>query len=146
MNNWLQQSDSIWYYQNWKLHSFVCSANKIIINSKYLIVSVVTFSKSENSKCWKIKGSHFHSDIFHSHVQPINMIRHTTRKMSFAAMQISVIRNKREKFNAKPQKVEQNVKRNLKVLCLGNFNEYLYHSTLHGLKYVGDRKISRLER
>lgn len=27
-----------------------------------------------------------------------------------------------------------------------NFNQYLLNTTLHGLKYVGDRKITRLER
>lgn len=30
--------------------------------------------------------------------------------------------------------------------CRENFNHYLVNTTLHGLKYVGDRKITRPER
>lgn len=63
-----------------------------------------------------------------------------------AITQISIIHNARDRPDAKLQKIEHDIKNNLKVMCGGNFNEYLYHSTLHGLKYVGDRTISRLER
>lgn len=41
-----------------------------------------------------------------------------------------------------PEVTNQSVTKSLKE----NFNQYLTNSTLHGLKYVGDRTITRFER
>lgn len=38
------------------------------------------------------------------------------------------------------------VKQSILTRCRENFNQYLLNTTLHGLKYVGDRKITRFER
>lgn len=61
-------------------------------------------------------------------------------------MQISVLHNRKEKLDPKMQTIENEIAENLTVTCRENFNEYLYNSSLHGLRYVGDRTISRLER
>lgn len=61
-------------------------------------------------------------------------------------MQIGVLHNQKEKMNSKVQKLEKDNLRNLTVTCRGNFDDYLYNSSLHGLRYVGDRTISRCER
>lgn len=60
--------------------------------------------------------------------------------------QISIVHNNRHRIDSKLRNTEHDIEHNLKVNCRENFNEYLYHSTLHGLKYVGDRTISRFER
>lgn len=60
--------------------------------------------------------------------------------------QISVLQSRRERINSKLKKFEKEVKDTLHVNCRENLNEYLYNSTLHGLRYVGDRSISRFER
>lgn len=51
-------------------------------------------------------------------------------------------RRAREKLQLPEQKENQSVAKSLKE----NFNQYLINSTLHGLKYVGDRTITRFER
>lgn len=61
-------------------------------------------------------------------------------------MQITVLHNRKDKIDPKVQKLESDIRENLTVTCRENFNEYLYNSSLHGLRYVGDRTISRWER
>lgn len=34
----------------------------------------------------------------------------------------------------------------IKAKCSDNFNQYMSNTTLHGLKYVGDRNLSHVER
>lgn len=60
--------------------------------------------------------------------------------------QISVRHNLKDKDNSKMKKIEQEIKDTHHVDCRENLNEYLNNSSLHGLRYVGDRSISRLER
>lgn len=60
--------------------------------------------------------------------------------------QISVLHNRKDKVNSKMKKIEQEIKDTHAVDCRENLNEYLNDSTLHGLRYVGDRSISRFER
>lgn len=61
-------------------------------------------------------------------------------------MQISVLHKRRDHLDSRMNKLENEIRDNLTVTCRENFNEYLYNSSLHGLRYVGDRTISRLER
>lgn len=67
-------------------------------------------------------------------------------KMSAQALQISVLHNRKDRSDQKVQKFENVIGQNMTVTCRDNFNEYLYNSSLHGLRYVGDRTITRLER
>lgn len=70
--------------------------------------------------------------------------------MSSADLRISVINHNNnkndDKLNSKIQKFESDIKKSLRVSCRENLNEYLFNSTLHGLRYVGDRTITRIER
>lgn len=67
--------------------------------------------------------------------------------MSSSRLQINVKKKKKnDKFVSNIQKIDLNIKKVRRVSCQENFNEYLFNSTLHGLKYAGDRKINRLER
>lgn len=67
--------------------------------------------------------------------------------MSSSGFQINLIEHKNAKeFGSKIKKIENDVKKGLRVTYRDNFSEYLFNSTLHGLRYVGDRTISRLER
>lgn len=53
----------------------------------------------------------------------------------------------KRRFNLKLQSFGSNVTRkDLNVGCCQNFNDFLNYSTLHGLRYVGYRTISRCER
>lgn len=60
--------------------------------------------------------------------------------------QLSAADNKRDKLDSKLNKLESAMKRDMGVNCRENLNEYLFNSTLHGLRYVGDRTITRVER
>lgn len=42
--------------------------------------------------------------------------------------------------------IDKEVKRNVRITCQENFNQYLVNTTLHGLRYVGDKKITPFER
>lgn len=65
--------------------------------------------------------------------------------MSSTGLRISVIDNKKkDKFDSKIQKFDND--NSLRVSCRDNLNEYLLNSTLHGLRYVGNRTITRIER
>lgn len=63
-------------------------------------------------------------------------------------MQINVIptrnRLKSPKFVLKRVGCENKITCN--VTCRENFRQYLFNTTLHGLKYVGDNTISIIER
>lgn len=48
------------------------------------------------------------------------------------------------KVGAKLTQIDKAVPKS--VPCSENFNEYLQNTTLHGLKYVGDRSLSMFER
>lgn len=60
--------------------------------------------------------------------------------------QNSTVQNRKDRLNSNLKKFEQEIKNSGRVSCRENFNDYLYNSTLHGLRYVGDRTISRFER
>lgn len=66
--------------------------------------------------------------------------------MSSSEFRVSVIENKNEKIDSKIENIENDIKKSLRVSCRTNLNEYLFNSTIHGLRYVGDRTITRLER
>lgn len=42
--------------------------------------------------------------------------------------------------------IDDEVKKNVRITCRENFNQYLMNTTLHGLRYVGDRSITPFER
>lgn len=42
--------------------------------------------------------------------------------------------------------IDDEVKKTFRITCRENFNQYLVNTTLHGLRYVGDRKITVFER
>lgn len=42
--------------------------------------------------------------------------------------------------------IDKEVKKNVRKTCQENFNQYLLNTTLHGLRYVGDKKITPFER
>lgn len=74
--------------------------------------------------------------------------KHNPNKMSSSGFQINVIEPKNDReFDSKIQKFESDVNKDRDNSSYrDNFSEYLFNSTLHGLRYVGDRTISRLER
>lgn len=84
----------------------------------------------------------------------MNETTDTRHKMSSAGLEISFINKNNTNDNktdekldlVKIQKFEDDINKSLRVSCRENFNEYLYNSTLHGLRYVGDRTITRVER
>lgn len=51
-----------------------------------------------------------------------------------------------DRQNSRKRKMTKQIEDTLKVSCHDNLIEYLVHSTLHGLRYVGDQLISRFER
>lgn len=66
--------------------------------------------------------------------------------MSSPKLQMGFLRNKKENIDSKLQQFETDIKKNYHVSCRENLNEYLLSSSLHGLRYVGERRISRFER
>lgn len=68
--------------------------------------------------------------------------------MQFSGMHMSIFHGKRDKFDPKLQRYKNDRfdETEETISCRENFNEYLFSSTLHGLRYVGDRTISRVER
>lgn len=42
--------------------------------------------------------------------------------------------------------IDDEVKKTFRITCQENFNQYLVNTTLHGLRYVGDRSITVFER
>lgn len=44
------------------------------------------------------------------------------------------------------QLLADDVKKTVRVTCQDNFHDYLVNTTLHGLRYVGDRSITPFER
>lgn len=61
-------------------------------------------------------------------------------------MEVGVLNNRKNNIDEKVQKFEKNLEKSLTVSYRDNFNEYLRVSTLHGLRYVGDRTITLFER
>lgn len=66
--------------------------------------------------------------------------------MSSSALGVNNINSNNDKIDSKIEKFENDIKKSLRVSCRENLNEYLFNSSLHGLRYVGDRTITRLER
>lgn len=57
--------------------------------------------------------------------------------------------DKNKAADSKREKIQKHVsgtKTNNRLSCRENIHEYLLNSTLHGLKYMADRTINRLER
>lgn len=67
-------------------------------------------------------------------------------KMISSGTKINVNQSQKDKFDLRLRKFEKEYENSHHVNCRENLNEYLYNSTLHGLRYVGDRTISRFER
>lgn len=55
----------------------------------------------------------------------------------------SIIRKKKQ---ISEQLLPDDVKKTLRITCQENFHEYLVNSTLHGLRYAGDRSLTPFER
>lgn len=72
-----------------------------------------------------------------------NVMAFTSHKID-GEKNVSQIRPDRQ--NSRRRKIKKQIKDTLQVSCHDNLSEYLAHSTLHGLRYVGDRLISRFER
>lgn len=68
----------------------------------------------------------------------------TKSKVFSPTMEISVLHNRKKRTDPEMRKLESDIRET--VSCRENFNEYLNYSSLHGLRYVGDRTISLLER
>lgn len=70
----------------------------------------------------------------------------TPTKMSDLKPQMGFLRKKREKIDPNVEQFETDIRNSYQVSCRDNLNEYLHNSSLHGLQYCGDRRISRFER
>lgn len=57
----------------------------------------------------------------------------------------SVERKKEEHSDEKTLSIDDEIK-TVRITCQENFNQYLMNTTLHGLRYVGDRSITLFER
>lgn len=53
---------------------------------------------------------------------------------------------KRKDSDSKLIRIDSEVKETVTVTCRENFNQYLLNTTLHGLRYVGDKSLSSWER
>lgn len=68
-------------------------------------------------------------------------------KMRTSGIKMNVINCRNEKLDYKLHIADVNVENGKNdVTCREILNEYLNNSSLHGLRYVGDRKLSRCER
>lgn len=63
-----------------------------------------------------------------------------------ARLQIDAVKKKRVKLETQIKPFRSAERRSVYDTCRENWNHYLVNTTLHGLKYVGDRKITRCER
>lgn len=61
-------------------------------------------------------------------------------------LQVDVLQKKRGKLESQLKRFRDDVRRPSIDTCRENIHDYLKNTTLHGLKYIGDRSISRLER
>lgn len=60
--------------------------------------------------------------------------------------QKNVFQIRPDRQNSRRRKIKKQIDETLQVSCHDNLSEYLANSTLHGLRYLGDRSISRFER
>lgn len=60
-------------------------------------------------------------------------------------LQVGSVHKKRTKNEIQQNFVKKDSKK-LVTTCQANIYQYLLNTTLHGLKYVGDRTITRFER
>lgn len=60
--------------------------------------------------------------------------------------QHSIGLKKKEQNEQKLLSIDEETKRTVRLTCQENFNQYLVNTTLHGLRYVGDRSITTFER
>lgn len=63
-----------------------------------------------------------------------------------ARLQVDVVNKKRGKNDSQIKRFSTDESQSVYDSCRENWHQYLINTTLHGLKYVGDRKISRFER
>lgn len=81
----------------------------------------------------------FSSRVLHLRIQP--------SKMFEPRLQLEILPGRRKRINELQLIREQNEsKRSMFASCGENLHQYLLNSTLHGLKYVADKKIARWER
>lgn len=68
-------------------------------------------------------------------------------KMFQSEMQYSFDRKRKEPPSEhRILSIDSETKRRVALTCQENFNQYLVNTTLHGLRYVGDRSITLFER
>lgn len=60
--------------------------------------------------------------------------------------QHSIESKKKKQNDQKLLSIDSETKRTVRLTCQENFNQYLVNTTLHGLRYVGDRSITPFER
>lgn len=58
----------------------------------------------------------------------------------------SIDRKKKENPEHSVLSIDSETKKRVALTCQENFNQYLINTTLHGLRYVGDRSITLFER
>lgn len=63
--------------------------------------------------------------------------------MSHPRMQVSVVHRQKQKIDSNLKKFDDEA---VGTTCRESFHQYLLSSTLHGLRYVGDRSLSFFER
>lgn len=61
-------------------------------------------------------------------------------------LQLDVLEKKRGKLESQLKRFRNDERRPSIDTCRENCDQYLKNTTLHGLKYIGDKSISRLER
>lgn len=66
--------------------------------------------------------------------------------MSRSRMQISIINRPKENFDTNLVRIDSEKTKAVGMTCRESFHQYLRNSTLHGLRYIGDRSLSFFER
>lgn len=80
------------------------------------------------------------SDLSDSHRYRSKMFRPDTHPYT-------IVRFKKKPTESKLlPTIDDEVKKTFRLTCQENFNQYLVNTTLHGLRYVGDRSITLFER
>lgn len=79
----------------------------------------------------KVSDSHqYRSKMFRPEMHPYTIVRY----------------KKKQTENKILPTIDDEVKKTFRITCQENFNQYLVNTTLHGLRYVGDRTITVFER
>lgn len=72
----------------------------------------------------------YRSKVFRPESKPFTVVRYKTKPAETKLL----------------QSIDDEVKKTFRITCQENFNQYLVNTTLHGLRYVGDKSITLFER